>query len=68
MIFFRAFFIMKLYSLGEELNDKWIDFAMRIQLIAQAMFVGGKISLVHENSGTWALPGGRCDIDQYVMF
>lgn len=29
-----------------------------------AVFVGEKILLVHENNGTWALPGGWCDVDQ----
>lgn len=104
------------------MNDKWIDFAIRIQSIAQAglqygkdqydkeryeelrrisaemlaaktdipvekvqglfcneegyqtpkvdtraaVFVDGKILLVHENNGTWALPGGWCDVDQSV--
>ena len=31
-----------------------------------AVFVDGKILLVHENNGTWALPGGWCDVDQSV--
>lgn len=104
------------------MNDKWIEFAIRIQSIAQAglqygkdkydreryeelrqiaaemlslktdiptnkifglfcnesgyqtpkvdtraaVFVDGKILLVHENNGTWALPGGWCDVDQSV--
>ena len=104
------------------MNDKWIDFAIRIQSIAQAglqygkdkydkeryeelrkisaemisaktdipidkvyhifcnetgyqtpkvdtraaVFVDGKILLVHENNGTWALPGGWCDVDQSI--
>ena len=104
------------------MNDQWIDFAMRIQSIAQAglqygkdmydreryeelrkiaaemmsaktdipvekiydlfcnetgyqtpkvdtraaVFVDGKILLVHENNGTWSLPGGWCDVDQSV--
>lgn len=104
------------------MNDKWIDFAIRIQSIAQAglqygkdnydierykelrqiaaemvsiktdisidkvyglfcnetgyqtpkidtraaVFVDGKILLVHENNGTWSLPGGWCDIDQSI--
>lgn len=104
------------------MNDKWLDFAIRIQRIAQAglkygkdkydleryaelrqiaaqmvalktdiptekiyglfcgesgyqtpkidtraaVFSGGKILLVHENNGTWALPGGWCDVDQSV--
>lgn len=102
------------------MNDTWIDFAIRIQSIAQtglqygkdkydkeryeelrriaaemiavkadisvdkvynlfcnetgyqtpkvdtraAVFVDGKILLVHENNGTWSLPGGWCDVDQ----
>ena len=102
------------------MNDKWLDFAIRIQSIAQAglqygkdkydkeryeelrkisaemlsvktdipvdkiyalfcnesgyqtpkvdtraaVFVDGKILLVHENNGTWSLPGGWCDVDQ----
>ncbi len=102
------------------MNDKWIDFAIRIQSIAQAglqygkdkydreryealreiaaemialktdisvervknlfcnesgyqtpkidtraaVFTDGKILLVHENNGTWSLPGGWCDVDQ----
>ena len=104
------------------MNDKWIDFAIRIQSIAQAglqygkdkydkeryeelrniaaemiseksdiplnkvyglfcnesgyqipkvdtraaVFVNDKILLVHENNGTWSLPGGWCDVDQSV--
>ena len=104
------------------MNDKWIEFAIRIQSIAQAglqygkdkydreryeelrqiaaemlslktdvpvnkifdlfcnesgyqtpkvdtraaVFVDGKILLVHENNGTWSLPGGWCDVDQSV--
>ena len=31
-----------------------------------AVFVDGKILLVHENTGTWSLPGGWCDVDQSV--
>ena len=31
-----------------------------------AVFVDGKILLTHENNGTWALPGGWCDVDQSV--
>lgn len=31
-----------------------------------AVFQGGKILLVHENNGTWSLPGGWCDVDQSV--
>ena len=34
------------------------------QLIRAAVFVDGKILLVHENNGTWSLPGGWCDVDQ----
>ena len=101
------------------INDKWIDFAIRLQSIAQAglqygkdkydkeryeeirsiaaemisvktdipvervydlfcnetgyqtpkvdtraaVFIDGKILLVHENNGTWSLPGGWCDVD-----
>ena len=104
------------------MNDKWLDFAVRIQSIAQAglqygkdkydkqryeelrqiaaemislktdiplekvrdlfcnekgyqtpkvdtraaVFIDGKILLVHENNGTWSLPGGWCDVDQSV--
>ncbi len=104
------------------MNDKWIEFAIRIQGIAQAglqygkdkfdleryeelreiaaemmaaktdiptekiydlfcnetgyqtpkvdtraaIFVNGEILLVHENNGTWSLPGGWCDVDQSV--
>lgn len=104
------------------MNDKWVDFAVRIQSIAQAglqygkdkydreryeelrriaaemlsvktdipvekiyglfcneegyqtpkvdtraaVFIDGKILLVHENNGTWSLPGGWCDVDQSV--
>lgn len=104
------------------MNDKWLEFAIRIQSIAQAglqygkdkydkeryeelreiaaemmsektdipvdkirdlfcnetgyqtpkvdtraaVFSDGKILLVHENNGTWALPGGWCDVDQSV--
>ena len=28
-----------------------------------AVFKNGKILLVHENNGTWALPGGWCDVN-----
>lgn len=28
-----------------------------------AVFRDGKILLVHEKNGTWALPGGWCDVD-----
>lgn len=31
-----------------------------------AVFRDGKILLVHENNGTWSLPGGWCDVDQSV--
>ena len=31
-----------------------------------AIVKDGKILLVHENSGKWALPGGWCDVDQSV--
>ena len=31
-----------------------------------AIFEDGKILLVHENNGTWSLPGGWCDVDQSV--
>ena len=104
------------------MNDPWLDFAIRIQSIAQAglqygkdrydqeryrqlrqisaemmaartslpvrqirdlfcnesgyqtpkidtraaVLVDGKILLVHENNGTWALPGGWCEVDQSV--
>lgn len=104
------------------MNDKWLEFAIRIQSIAQtglqygkdkfdreryeelrkisaemisaktdiscekiynlfcnetgyqtpkvdtraAVFIDGKILLVHENNGTWSLPGGWCDVDQSV--
>lgn len=104
------------------MNDKWVEFAIRIQSIAQAglmygkdkydkeryeelreiaaemiaqktdipmdkvrdqfcnetgyqtpkvdtraaVFIDGKILLVHESNGTWALPGGWCDVDQSV--
>lgn len=104
------------------INDKWIDFAIRLQSIAQAglqygkdkydkeryeeirsiaaemisvktdipvervydlfcnetgyqtpkvdtraaVFIDGKILLVHENNGTWSLPGGWCDVNQSV--
>ena len=104
------------------MNDKWIDFAMHIQSLAQAglqygkdpydkeryeelrkisvemiaaktdipmnkvydlfanetgyqtpkvdtrgaIFIDGKILLVHENNNTWSLPGGWCDVDQSV--
>ena len=30
------------------------------------MFADGRILLVHENNGTWALPGGWCDVDQSI--
>ena len=104
------------------MNDQWLDFAIRIQSIAQAglqygkdkydkerynelrkiaaemmaaktdlpvekvyglfcnesgyqtpkidtraaVFIDGKILLVHENNGTWSLPGGWCDVDQSI--
>lgn len=104
------------------MNDKWLDYAMRIQSIAQAglqygkdkydkeryeelrrisaemmsdktdistdkiydifcnesgyqtpkvdtraaVFIDGKILLVHENNNTWSLPGGWCDVDQSI--
>lgn len=104
------------------MNDRWIEFAIRIQSIAQAglqygkdkydreryealrqiaaemvsvktdipvdkvrglfcnetvyqtpkvdtraaVFMDDKLLLVHENDGTWALPGGWCDVDQSV--
>ena len=31
-----------------------------------AVFKDGKILLVHENNGTWSLPGGWCDVDLSV--
>ena len=31
-----------------------------------AAFVNEKILLVRENNGTWALPGGWCDVDQSI--
>ncbi len=31
-----------------------------------AVFQDGKILLVHENNGTWSLPGGWCDVNQSV--
>lgn len=31
-----------------------------------AVFQNGKILLVHERNGTWALPGGWCDVDRSV--
>ena len=31
-----------------------------------AVFIDGKILLVHENNGTWSLPGGWCDVDQSI--
>lgn len=31
-----------------------------------AIFNGNKILLVHENNGTWALPGGWCDVLESV--
>ena len=31
-----------------------------------AVFIDVKILLVHENNGTWSLPGGWCDVDQSV--
>ena len=104
------------------MNDKWLDFAIRIQSIAQAgllygkdqydkerygelrkiaaemisektdisvekvydlfcnetgyqtpkvdtraaVFMDDKILLVHENNGTWSLPGGWCAVDQSI--
>lgn len=104
------------------MNNKWLDFAIRIQSIAQAgllygkdqydkerygelrkiaaemisektdisvekvydlfcnetgyqtpkvdtraaVFMDDKILLVHENNGTWSLPGGWCDVDQSI--
>lgn len=106
----------------KHMNDKWIDYAIRIQSIAQAglqygkdkydkeryeelrdisaemisakteisvdkvydlfcsetgyqtpkidtraaVFIDGKVLLVHENSGMWSLPGGWCDVDQSI--
>ncbi len=107
---------------SEIMSDKWVDYAVRIQSIAQAgleyakdkfdieryrelrrisaemiadktdipiekvydlfcnesgyqtpkidtraaVFIDGKILLVHESNGTWSLPGGWCDVDQTV--
>lgn len=31
-----------------------------------AVFINGRILLVHENNGTWSLPGGWCDVDQSI--
>ena len=31
-----------------------------------AVFADGRILFVHENNGTWALPGGWCDVDQSI--
>lgn len=31
-----------------------------------AIFKDNKILLVHENNGTWSLPGGWCDVDQSI--
>lgn len=31
-----------------------------------AVFLNGKILLVHENNGTWSLPGGWCDVLESV--
>lgn len=31
-----------------------------------AVFKNDQILLVHENNGTWALPGGWCDVDQSI--
>ena len=31
-----------------------------------SVFIDGKILLVHENNGTWCLPGGWCDVDQSI--
>ena len=31
-----------------------------------AIFQHDKILLVHENNGTWSLPGGWCDVDQSI--
>lgn len=31
-----------------------------------AVFKGGKILLVHEENGTWSLPGGWCDVNMSV--
>ena len=31
-----------------------------------AIFKDGRILLVHENNGTWSLPGGRCDVLESV--
>lgn len=106
----------------KHMNDKWIDYAIRIQSIAQAglqygkdqydreryeelrdisaemisakteisvdkvydlfcsetgyqtpkidtraaVFIYGKVLLVHENNGMWSLPGGWCDVDQSI--
>lgn len=32
-----------------------------------AVFKNGKILLVHENNGTWSLPGGWCDVNVSVV-
>ena len=32
-----------------------------------AIFKNGKILLVHENNGTWSLPGGWCDVLESVV-
>lgn len=104
------------------MNDKWLDYAIRIQSIAQTglqyckdefdkeryeelrkisaemvsaktdislekiydlfcnesgyqtpkidtravIFIENKILLVHENNGTWSLPGGWCDVDMSI--
>ena len=104
------------------MNDKWLDYAIRIQSIAQTglqyckdefdkeryeelrkisaemvsaktdislekvydlfcnesgyqtpkidtravIFIQNKILLVHENNGTWSLPGGWCDVDMSI--
>lgn len=108
--------------MDQGMNDQWLEFAIRIQSIAQAglqygkdkydkeryealrqiaaemvslktdiptdrvrdlfcgetgyqtpkidtraaVFIDGRILLVHENNGTWSLPGGWCDVDQSV--
>ena len=31
-----------------------------------AVFLDGKILLVHENNGTWSLPGGWCDVNESI--
>lgn len=53
----------EMYTLSEA--EQLLTDAEKVDTRA-AVFVEGKILLVHENNGTWALPGGWCEVDQSV--